>query len=342
MDKITFSRSHTQILKGIALILMIIHHTTIKNYWSGEDLPLYNYLNFQEHSTKMCVWIFAFLVGYGFYCSKNKTLKYSLKRILLLVIPFWVMLFGMFIPSAYLTNGGGNLLSVKEIALNMFGLSESLNWYSWFMGFYCFSILMLPGLHLLFQKFKRFGWLAAIFGYYAFAIGLHSIPNWDTMPMVHMLFTTCTLIPLIIVGYMCALWNSEGKIPNWFEGKSRLPLAIVTIVIVMLINGIQIETKGFCIPAFYTPFLIFAVVGIFNSFELKWLRQGLTKVGDLSMYMWFFHAIFFTTSVNLYTRNLVFEPIHNYFYTLIMTFVLTYCGSWVIKKLVTPIINRIK
>lgn len=341
MNSINFSRTHTQILKGIALILMIIHHTTLKDFWAEEGSSLYRYLEFQEHVTKICVWIFAFLVGYGYYCSKNKSIAYSFKRILLLVIPFWAMLFGMFIPGAYLTDGG-SMLSFKEIALNMFGFSESLNWYSWFVGFYCFSILMLPGLHLLFQRYKRYGWLAAIMGYYVMAIGLHSIPNWASMPVVHMLFTTCTLIPLIIVGYMCALWNSEGKLPTWYEGKQRLPLAIVTIIAVLLINGMKIDTKGFCIQAFYTPFLIFAVVGIFNSFELKWLRKGLVKVGDISMYMWFFHAIFFTASVNLYTRPLVFEPIHNYFYTLLMTFVLTYCGSWVVSRLVSPILRKIK
>lgn len=223
----------------------------------------------------------------------------------------------------------------------MFGFSESLNWYSWFVGFYCFSILMMPVLHKLFQRFPKVGWIAAIIGFYILAIAFHMIPYWDKMPIVHMMFTTCTLIPLIIVGYMCANWNSEGKIPQWFEGKNHLPLAFITIVAVMFINGFKIETKGLCIQALYTPFLIFAIVGIFNSLELIWLSKGLKKVGDLSMYMWFFHAIFFTETVNLYTKNLVFEPIHNYFYTLFMTFLFSYCGSWFIKKLLSPIINKL-
>lgn len=348
MNQISFTREKTQILKGIALLLMLVHHTINKDYWTQGPSSLASIYDYVGHSTKICVWIFAFLVGYGFFCSKNKTMKYSLKRILLLVIPFWAMLFGLFIPAAYIS---GNLSQVmsnsligggKEVFYNMFGLSESLNWYSWFVGFYCFSILMMPFLHKLFSRFPKLGWIVAIIGFYVLAIAFHMIPNWDQMPIIHMMFTTCTLIPLIIVGYMCAKWNGDGKIPQCFEGKSRLPLALLTIIVVIIINGFRLETKGFCIQAFYTPLLIFAIVGIFNSFELKWLSKGLTKVGDLSMYMWFFHAIFFTETVNHYTKNLVFEPVHNYFYTLFMTFVLTYCGSWVIKKLLTPIINKIK
>lgn len=349
MSTIAFGRDKTQILKGIALILMVIHHTSTPAYWAEKGTTLFSYFQNQVLATKMCVWIFAFLVGYGFFCSKNKTLKYSLKRIFLLIVPFWVMLFCMFIPAAHASgelynvlfcNGRGNV--IVELFYNMFGFVETLNWYSWFVGFYCFSMLIMPVLHKLFQKFQRFGWLVAIIGFYILAAGIHSILGWETMPIVHMMFTTSTLIPLIIVGYMCAMWNVQGKIPTWFEGKEHILLALLTIATVLVVNALKVQTAGFCIQAFYTPLLIFAIVGIFNSVNVKWLSKGLTQVGDLSMYMWFFHAIFFTETVNLYTKQLVFSSIHSYLYTLFMTFVLTYIGSWIIKKFVSPILNVIK
>lgn len=349
MNSITFTRNHTQILKGIALVLMLVHHTCTPSYWETEGSHMYMLLQHLQYATKMCVWIFAFLVGYGFFCSKNKTIHYSFKRILLLVVPFWIMLFGMFIPAAYTSgelgnalnsNGGGKTICIQLI-YNMFGLVETLNWYSWFVGFYCICILIMPFLHKVLDKYK-YGWLVSTIGFYIIAIGLHTIPNWDSIPMIAILFTSFRLIPLIIIGYMCAMWNVQGKLPHWFEGKKRMPIALLAIVQVMALQTLQIPTAGFCVQAFYTPFLVFALVGIFNSFKLKRLKQGFTKVGDLSMYMWFFHAIFFTETVNLYTKNLVFEPFHNFFYTFTMTFVLTYLGSWIIKNIVSPIINRIK
>jgi uncharacterized membrane protein len=111
MDEISFSREKTQILKGLGLLLMLVHHTSNPAYWAEEGSHIFSYFGHQVASTKMCVYIFAFLVGYGFFCSPNKTLKYSFKRILSLVVPFWAMLFVMFIPAAYASDELGNALS---------------------------------------------------------------------------------------------------------------------------------------------------------------------------------------------------------------------------------------
>ena len=43
MSIIKFSREKTRILKGIALILMIIHHTSIPELWAVEGTGVYNY-----------------------------------------------------------------------------------------------------------------------------------------------------------------------------------------------------------------------------------------------------------------------------------------------------------
>lgn len=347
MNTISFDKEKTQLLKGIALIMMIIHHSSTPIYWAEEESSLFQLLEHLVLSTKMCVYIFAFLVGYGFYCSKNKTIQYSCKRIFLVLIPFWTMLACMFIPAAYFSNNLDTALKynendwVIELIYNMFGLSESLNWYSWFVGFYCISILMMPFLYKSMEKYK-YAWIIIILGYYIAAAGIHTIPEWNKIPFTNILFTTCRLIPLIIVGYMCGVWNRKGIIPQWFEGKNKLLLSLIAIIIIMLINAFRYPVAGFCIQAFYTPILIFAIIGIFNSYEVKWLNKVLIKVGNLSMYMWFFHAIFFTETVNLYTKHLVFEPINNYFYTLIMTLLLTYVGSYIIQKIISPITKLIK
>lgn len=238
---------------------------------------------------------------------------------------------------------GGVISTPLDLFYNFFGISESLNWYSWFVCFYILSILSLPYLHRhVFSRFPRWGWIVTILVCYVIEIAIHSIPNWNAMPLVQNLFIFFSTFPLIVVGYQCGQWNRDGRLPRWFEGRSRLALALAAVAAVMLLKSFNLNTFGFCIQAFYTPFLVFALVGIFNSFELPRLKRFLVKVGDLSMYMWFFHAIFFTTTVNAYTRLLVFEPIHHYFYTLLMTFVLTYAGSWLFKQMLTPILNKIK
>ena len=140
---IKFDRNKTQVLKGIALILMIFHHTICSGAWVESAPKLYDFF---KTSTKLCVWIFAFLVGYGFQCSSNKSLKYSFKRIALLLVPYWAMLLMIFIPASYVSCTLSDL-GWGGIFYNMFGLSLSLNWYNWFVCFYILAVLSLPYLH---------------------------------------------------------------------------------------------------------------------------------------------------------------------------------------------------
>lgn len=333
-----FDRNKTQVLKGIALLLMIFHHTIRSGSWVANAPGGYGFL---EKSSKLCVWIFAFLVGYGFYCSSNKSLKYSLKRIALLLVPYWAILFGVNIPLSYVSGTLENI-GVKEVFYNMFGLSLSFNWYNWFVSFYILAILSLPFLQKIIEKYPRYSWIVILVGYYALLCLIRFLPMWNTNPYLYGLFNYALLMPNIILGLMCAKWNKEEKFPNWFEGKNKLWICLVVICVVLVIPGLNIPTKGLPLTAFYTPLLIFAILGVFNSFKMKHLMNFQIKVGDLSMYMWFFHAIFFTTSVNLYTKNLVFEPFHCFLYTFVMTFVLSYMASWIIKKLITPILNQMK
>lgn len=115
MNSIHFDTAQTKKLKGVALILMLVHHTSMCAEWEKCGVEIQKILYFQMSSTKMCVWIFAFLVGYGFFCSTNKTVQYSFKRILMLLIPFWTMMLFMFIPLFFLSNSS-NLLDTNIVS----------------------------------------------------------------------------------------------------------------------------------------------------------------------------------------------------------------------------------
>lgn len=65
--KLTFTRDKTKLLKGIAIIFMVIHHTAPADFAS---------------SFKLCVGLFTFLAGFGFFFAKDKTHTGALKRAL--------------------------------------------------------------------------------------------------------------------------------------------------------------------------------------------------------------------------------------------------------------------
>lgn len=51
---------------------------------------------------KICVAIYAVLSGYGYFFAREKTIKYSLKKILGLLQIYWLSLFTLFMPAAML------------------------------------------------------------------------------------------------------------------------------------------------------------------------------------------------------------------------------------------------
>lgn len=96
---VTFGKDKTLIIKGIAIIFMMLLHCYGNEAYDVE-LDFSHAPLARIHGVfKICVGIFTFMVGYGYAFSKNKDLKYSLQHIKKLLIPFWTILFGFtFLP----------------------------------------------------------------------------------------------------------------------------------------------------------------------------------------------------------------------------------------------------
>lgn len=133
-------------IKGTAIIMMIIHHVlTIPNWWpsyfKASDMLIWFARHFNV-PTKLCVYIFAFITGYYYFYSKNKgSYKYSLLKITKLLINYWLVLLVGFVLTCFISKTEINLLMfIKE----MFGLTNNILCFSWYVPFYCISILLLP------------------------------------------------------------------------------------------------------------------------------------------------------------------------------------------------------
>ena len=77
-----FSRETTGALKGIALILMFVHHFFTFPGWitCGVEYPwIQEFTNQFCAPTDICVCLFAFLTGYLFFFSPG-TLRYGLRK----------------------------------------------------------------------------------------------------------------------------------------------------------------------------------------------------------------------------------------------------------------------
>lgn len=116
-------------IKGVAILIMLAHHFIVMPF---SEMPylvaLFGY------ACKICVAIYAVLSGYGYFFTKEKTVRYGLKKIWGLLEIYWLTLFTLFIPAAIVK--GGWRPSPWGLFVQMFGLLPNLNWFAWYVFFY--------------------------------------------------------------------------------------------------------------------------------------------------------------------------------------------------------------
>lgn len=99
-----FSRETTGALKGIALILMFVHHFFTFPGWitCGVEYPwIQEFTNQFCAPTDICVCLFAFLTGYLFFFSPG-TLRYGLRKITDFLLSYWLVAVPMIAAAALL------------------------------------------------------------------------------------------------------------------------------------------------------------------------------------------------------------------------------------------------
>ena len=144
------NRTQSSIIKGIAIILMIIHHfygfpNTIRGDISlgilGE-IPEY-----VSNATKICVGLFSFLTGWIFYIN-DKGLKYYFRKIVLFLFDYWII----FIPILISAVAFGYRPLFGDIMTEMFALSSHIMVHNWYVLFYIEILILFPTLRYVVRK----------------------------------------------------------------------------------------------------------------------------------------------------------------------------------------------
>ncbi len=308
---LTFGKDKTAIIKGIAIVFMIMLHCGVADV------------------LKLCVGIFTFMVGYGYAFAKEKDWRYSLQHIKKLLIPFWTILFVFTFPVMY---AQGNLGGSKMILLNMFGINSEYNWYSWFVTFYIYCMIIMPLISRIIDKKPIMATIGFIILAYVLEASVHAIPNWSDNDWSQRLYDCLLCTPGMLLGYLFAHkgWYTKVKAPaHW----SVTIVAVLLVASVFVLRNYVGSIAGFNFDFFYAPMFIMSVLIIFNQYKLPLLTNILIAFGNVSVYMWFFHALFFTETV----RG-VYEPLISISDSLLIvtpwTILLTFICSWSIRYVV--------
>ena len=155
-------------IKGVALLLMFWHHL----FGCGWQVDGSYKTIFQPENTfvfgmsgRICISLFLFCSGYGFYKSyigkENIAKKYIVVKLIKFLIPYWAILFFTICYLIYTQK-----FEVKYLFINLFALLNNGDIlyvsFSWFIKVYITIILLLPLLKLIEKKFKNTLFVACV------------------------------------------------------------------------------------------------------------------------------------------------------------------------------------
>lgn len=326
-----FGKDKTAVIKGIAIVFMIVLHCAIPSYW---DIPLKEFSNEKlthfKGTFKLCVGIFTFMVGYGYAFSKAKDFKYSLIHIWKLLLSFWIILIVFTLPFCF------DQVGIEEIFLNLFGIESSLNWFSWFVTFYIYAMIIMPFYGRLIDRNPLLWSVVGIVLFFICEVFLHEFyPAYKNNVWLQRLFDCLLQSPCMILGYLFARqkWFLRIHIHSF---KYMSLLAFSLIVAILILRSIKNSILGFNLDFFYAPAFIFLVLIVFNRNQNQLIFKVLTFFGNISVYMWFFHALFFTKLVrNIYQPFVAISD--SLWIVTFWTIIITSVCSWGIMTLVNQL-----
>ena len=346
---VVFDKRMTSIVKGVAIIFMLLLHC----YETGDyDLALnldHSLFSSCYHVFKICIGIFAFLVGYGYAFSKAKDLKYSIKHIIKLLIPFWTILFVFTWPLCF-----NEVINTDLVMLvyNLFGISSYYNYFSWFVYFFIFAMIVMPFVARFIAHRPVRNTLISIVIAYLLSVAVHEIPSLlnsfgftvsdivDNQPLLA-LFNCLMMTPIMILGFLFAHQGYYEKIKiNRVSRFWIVIICVLAIIVVLTLRYFRSAVFAFQLDFFYAPVVIGAVAVFFNAFKCVPVRMALIKMGEVSVYMWFFHALFFTKAVRWFYQPAItiFNDIN---LVALWTILLTFFASWLIKTIVDKLTVRL-
>ena len=201
---ITFDKDMTAIIKGVAIVFMIFLHCF---GWESWYLPEYHihlshssFLYKIMTAMQICVEMYVFMIGYGYAFAKNKNIEYSFKHTSRLLKIFWSVLFLFVIPVSFKYTASKN---AGWFFLNLFGIVEDLSWVSWFVALYIWSMILMPFLGRVFDRWRWIGMVVACIACYAGMTLIHqSVPDFNSRDWWHIIFVCLGWTPLIMFGYL--------------------------------------------------------------------------------------------------------------------------------------------
>lgn len=328
--QVAFDKHMTSIVKGVAIIFMIVLHVFGGKGWYdsqyiiplNDNLPLLKFMG----ALQICVGIYVFMIGFGYSHSKYKNFTYSLTHIRKLLGVYWPILFIFALPAGLSSLHNSGIL----LLYNMVGIEETLSWVSWFVYLYIWAMLVMPIIGRLIDRSPYlWGMISIILMFGLMGCVKFVVSDFYNYPLLKTLFSCLGWTPTIIVGYIAGKKKLFDKIKVRHE-KIAIPISLAVIFLTLYLKS---RFHGLFILNFdiiYAPLIICCILVIFTIVQTEWIVKILSELGDKSVYMWFIHGLFFTASTReVYQRFIMIS--NNLWVIALWTIALSYLVSIILK-----------
>lgn len=310
----SFNKNDTKLIKGLAVLLMLLHHV-----WAFPDrIPngslMYSSISFLGMEPllyigkfgKICVSLFFFLGGYGLYIASENTNFSLFSRLKGLYKSRWKVM-AVFIPIAFIffSNQGDystnstcfhnyDNFNWSELIANICGLSDSYNLEWWFFKSYVAALITFPLIKKIIRRFSVYGniilmvigclLITNIFPYLGNFAGLSNNFIYKTFLCPSAPYTSCFWIGMLFARYN--LLNRCGQF--LIDNKMLNPVAdVLAIFIITYVRNIGI---GEISDLFTVPFFIIFSLDILR--RIKLIKKIFLGLGRKSTNMWLIHSFF--------------------------------------------------
>lgn len=284
-------------LKGIAIFLMVMHHSLsgIDWYVNGvSNTYLYPYSAVIGRFAGFAVVpMFLFLTGWTYYFHKDKTMKYSLKKLTVFLLDYWLVLFGFVALAYYFCDYKINIFRILQ---EMFSIHNDIMFFCWYVLLYIEVMLFLPYFdkYIAYRTPKKtiliiITMLAAV-KMFSFLLSYWTGKESFMYTVVNRNFYRN--IPIVISGYLCAKYDVLGKIGiilrDWTVVKKYFLIAVLLFFYNFARIILTINTGLFLCPIF---------IAILISLDINYnslISKTILTLGRYSMNTWFLHTLFFS------------------------------------------------
>ena len=324
-----FSKYETSFVKGIALIMMFFHHFfTFPERWiEGINYLIMSVLSpYLCQPSKLCVPVFSFLTGYFYFFSKYKTLKYSIRKITDLLVNYWLAYVVLALIAVFTVQHSYNLIDVLK---EMFAVYTPTMRFCWYVCYYYLLMLFLP----VYAKMHSEGGIVsdlAVIILIPFAI--NTVSSYVSNEIIGQILTDISWLPTALIGYVFAAYNMFGCLDklllrtidrNWIVTTLLITGLIVPFIGRVLEPQIGIsfawpsKTLDINLDILYAPIFVYSLVKLRDMIRNKIAKsnsifivdRAIRSIGTYSMFMWFFHCIYFNMCANLFQPVLYFPKI---------------------------------